>query len=35
MNAGALIFMLGMWTLIIVLNIYCFMKILRNQGKKE
>jgi len=35
MNAGALVFMLGTWLLIVALNVYCFTKILKNQGKRE
>lgn len=30
MNAGAVIFMLGTWTVIIALTIYCFVKLLKN-----
>jgi hypothetical protein len=35
MSAGATIFMLGTWAVIVVVNIYCFVKILKNQTPKE
>lgn len=35
MSAGALIFMLGTWALIIALNIFCFSRILKNRKQEE
>ncbi len=33
MSVGAIVFMLGSWTMVISLTVYCFVKIMRG-GKK-